>query len=196
MKINPFLLTIILSIVALSNISKAATVIDIEQSDFTHTISDNTGSTLAQSFQASANNIAGAGVFVGAGTGTISISLFDALPSQGGAQLATGTASLSFGWVDAFWSPVQLTPSIDYFLVFEGQSEFLLRGQANDPYQGGRAFGDAAVFPDFDYAFRTYTETNLNAVPLPAALPLYGAGIAVLWLLGWRRKRLAHKKTI
>lgn len=30
---------------------------------------------------------------------------------------------------------------------------------------------------------------QVSAVPLPAALPLYGAGIAVLGFMGWRRKR-------
>jgi len=29
----------------------------------------------------------------------------------------------------------------------------------------------------------------VSAVPLPAALPLYGAGIAVMGFMGWRRKR-------
>lgn len=30
-----------------------------------------------------------------------------------------------------------------------------------------------------------------SVVPLPAALPLYGAGVAVLGFIGWRRKRKA-----
>jgi len=32
---------------------------------------------------------------------------------------------------------------------------------------------------------------TVSAVPLPAALPLYGAGIAVLGFLGWRRRKNA-----
>ncbi len=31
----------------------------------------------------------------------------------------------------------------------------------------------------------------VTAVPLPAALPLYGAGIAVLGFMGWRRRKVA-----
>lgn len=31
--------------------------------------------------------------------------------------------------------------------------------------------------------------TAVSAVPLPAALPLYGAGIAVLGFMGWRRRK-------
>ncbi|MEH6526107.1 MAG: hypothetical protein V7723_08525 [Sneathiella sp.] len=30
---------------------------------------------------------------------------------------------------------------------------------------------------------------NISAVPLPAAFPLYGAGITLLGIMGWRRKR-------
>lgn len=38
-------------------------------------------------------------------------------------------------------------------------------------------------------AFGLTLETRISAVPLPAALPLYGAGIAVLGFMGWRRKK-------
>ena len=34
-------------------------------------------------------------------------------------------------------------------------------------------------------------KTNLSVVPLPAALPLYGAGLAVMGFIGWRKKRKA-----
>ena len=33
--------------------------------------------------------------------------------------------------------------------------------------------------------------TAVSAVPLPAALPLFGTGLAGLSLLGWRRKKAA-----
>ena len=32
---------------------------------------------------------------------------------------------------------------------------------------------------------------GLAVIPLPAALPLYGTGLAVMGFLGWRRKRQA-----
>ncbi|MCG8490963.1 MAG: hypothetical protein MI743_05055, partial [Sneathiellales bacterium] len=35
----------------------------------------------------------------------------------------------------------------------------------------------------------TGIDVVVSAIPLPAALPLYGAGIAILGFLGWRRKR-------
>ncbi len=37
-----------------------------------------------------------------------------------------------------------------------------------------------------DFYFET---ASVSAVPLPAALPLYGAGMAVLGFMGWRRKK-------
>lgn len=37
--------------------------------------------------------------------------------------------------------------------------------------------------------FSLTLDTRISAVPLPAAMPLYGAGIAVLGFLGWRRKK-------
>ena len=32
---------------------------------------------------------------------------------------------------------------------------------------------------------------NAGATPLPAALPLFGSGLGVLGLLGWRKKKKA-----
>lgn len=49
---------------------------------------------------------------------------------------------------------------------------------------------DSVVFssslPSFEYA-----NIQVSAVPLPAGLPLYGAGIAVLGFIGWRKRRKA-----
>jgi len=32
---------------------------------------------------------------------------------------------------------------------------------------------------------------NIPPVPLPAAMPLFGAGLAIMGFIGWRRKRKA-----
>ena len=64
-----------------------------------------------------------------------------------------------------------------------------------------------AVSAVFDFAYNTaqggtefyidFAEVSvgpqgtINPVPLPAALPLYGTGLAVMGFLGWRRKRKA-----
>ncbi|WP_169566819.1 hypothetical protein [Sneathiella limimaris] len=36
-----------------------------------------------------------------------------------------------------------------------------------------------------------FANVEISAVPLPAALPLYGAGVAILGFLGWRKRRAA-----
>lgn len=42
--------------------------------------------------------------------------------------------------------------------------------------------------PENRYAAGTFAY-NVSVVPLPAALPLYGAGLAVMGFVGWRRKQ-------
>jgi len=49
-------------------------------------------------------------------------------------------------------------------------------------------FGNVNEGFDFEIAV---DETGISVVPLPAALPLYGTGLALLGFIGWRRKRLA-----
>ncbi len=41
----------------------------------------------------------------------------------------------------------------------------------------------------FRFTTVTYDAANISAVPLPAAIPLYASGMAILGFLGWRRKR-------
>lgn len=43
--------------------------------------------------------------------------------------------------------------------------------------------------PGFDVAFVQGLEGSVSVVPIPAALPLYGTGIAIMGFIGWRRKR-------
>ena len=45
--------------------------------------------------------------------------------------------------------------------------------------------------PTFDAAVLNIDYTTPSAVPLPAALPLFGAGLAIMGFIGWRRKRKA-----
>jgi len=59
----------------------------------------------------------------------------------------------------------------------------------------------AAIFEDVtsitfayggDVAEQFYVSgaTAVSVVPLPAALPLYGAGVALLGFIGWRKRRI------
>jgi hypothetical protein len=67
---------------------------------------------------------------------------------------------------------------------------------AGAPEQIG--FGIATIMSDFEFdevrflsgnnAFE-YANVDFSAVPLPAALPLYGAGLAVMGFVGWRKRR-------
>ncbi|MCC3303800.1 VPLPA-CTERM sorting domain-containing protein [Sneathiella sp. HT1-7] len=47
---------------------------------------------------------------------------------------------------------------------------------------------DEVRFTSGSNAFE-YANMTVSAVPLPAALPLYGAGLAVLGFFGWRKRR-------
>ncbi|WP_169543727.1 Npun_F0296 family exosortase-dependent surface protein [Sneathiella aquimaris] len=47
---------------------------------------------------------------------------------------------------------------------------------------------DEVVFGSAGNAFE-YANLNISVVPLPAALPLYGAGVALLGFMGWRKRR-------
>jgi len=40
-----------------------------------------------------------------------------------------------------------------------------------------------------NYGDRTYAVWTVSSVPLPAALPLYGAGLAIMGFFAWKRKR-------
>lgn len=53
---------------------------------------------------------------------------------------------------------------------------------------------DQGVFDGGDVATHQFDNIVVNeiaVIPLPAALPLYGTGLAVIGLIGWRRKRKA-----
>jgi len=58
-------------------------------------------------------------------------------------------------------------------------------GASDDLTIGFNAFGREDTLGGF------IDDVKLSAVPLPAALPLYGAGLAAMGLIGWRRKRKA-----
>ncbi|MCG8493609.1 MAG: VPLPA-CTERM sorting domain-containing protein [Sneathiellales bacterium] len=56
----------------------------------------------------------------------------------------------------------------------------------------GLTFGVGAEGKHDGFKIKSITvEPHLSVVPLPAALPLYGAGVAILGFMGWRRKRKA-----
>jgi len=54
---------------------------------------------------------------------------------------------------------------------------------------GGNRYGWFATNEFSFLAIDNTTLTDASATPLPAALPLFGTGLGVMGLLGWRRKR-------
>ncbi|MEP5700513.1 MAG: hypothetical protein ABJN43_17945 [Sneathiella sp.] len=57
---------------------------------------------------------------------------------------------------------------------------------------GQTAHFDGVEFQTKDHdLFYDFEAPQISAVPLPAALPLYGAGVALLGLMGWRRRKAA-----
>ena len=56
---------------------------------------------------------------------------------------------------------------------------------------GGNGYGWIANNEFSTLAFDNTMLNSVSAVPLPAALPLYGAGLAIMGFFGWRRKRPA-----
>jgi len=141
----------------------SAQTIDVNQPSATVYMAGFGQPDLAQSFIPNVANCSGAGIFTQPGIGTtedITIELWDALPTAGGTQLATGTTTGSPGtWVDVFWSAVPVTPGTTYYLLFS--SNFSTMGIAGDtlnPYLGGQVYANAGYgsFPSYDYTFRTY----------------------------------------
>jgi hypothetical protein len=185
--------------IMLSSASHASILIDQNQPNNPDFLADFGEFHVAQSFQQTNSNIAGAGVFLLEYFGmsdTVTIMLWDALPGQAGSTMlasASGIATpgASGSFFDVFWAPVAINAGATYFLEFAALNPdpfAPLLGIAgdgfNNPYASGEAyaqldvFSDFESFPDADYAFRTYYESQQNTVPEPATLALLGLGFA------------------
>lgn len=121
---------------------------------------------LAQSFMQDNANISGAGILLEEGIGSsdnVNIAVWDDLPNQGGTMLAEANTTGTQGeWVDVFWEAVAVDPGTTYFLVFDGNSTLGISGDTNNPYPDGCVYANPGYtqFPDYDYAFRTYYDTE------------------------------------
>lgn len=172
----------IVALLAVAGIASAALadVIDQNQPDGSVYMAAFSQTDLAQSFQTqSAPNITGAGILLQSGIGsvdTVIIELWTTLPNGGGQMLASGSAQGTAGeWVDVFWNGVNIAPNTTYYLHFTGNSTLGIAGSVSNPYPFGQVYANAGFqsFPDFDYAFRTWT------IPTPGALSVLGiAGLA------------------
>ena len=172
-----------LIVVSLTGLATAAGAIDQQQTDASVYMAAFSQTDLAQSFQQSHDNVAGAGIFLQPGVGStdnVTIALWDALPNAGGNLLASDSELGTQGnWVDVYWTPVTVIPGDTRFLVFSGNSTLGIAGSINDPYPYGQVYANPGYgsFPSFDYAFRTYYEGDF-IVPLPGAVILGFLGLS------------------
>jgi hypothetical protein len=147
------------------------------------------GAGIAQAFVPSGNNVSGASVETDkhvAGSGNVTISLWDALPNQSGANmLATVMVpNVPQGqWVNVSWSPVTVTPGNTYFLAFSSTYAFEgFAGSSGNTYPSLAYANNYTALPNNDFAFKTLTQ-----VPEPGTLALFGLGGLALWSLARRR---------
>jgi hypothetical protein len=178
-------------------IANAATVIDQQQTITADYIAGFSQTGLAQSFKQSSSNITGGGVYltaaVGSGAGSLTIALYTNLPNVSGANLlASGSANYSANnqWIDVAFTPTSIFANQTYYLVFSGTSGYGLAGSVNNPYALGQTYANPGYqsFTGFDYAFRTYSNTAVAAVPEPATWGMMILGFGMIGAASRSRK--------
>ena len=165
----------------------AAIVVDQQQLDaFAAHGPDNGSFQNVQSFVPSVNNIVGASVAIQNVTvgSTITIRIFDMFGDVSNPTLAIASGSVvttsnagtisQFETVD-FGSTLAITPSQTYYLSFEKSigSGGAFMGADGDSYVPGQLFSGGTGF-DLDFAFQTFTDNSVSAVPEPSSILVLG----------------------
>ncbi|MCR9215063.1 MAG: VPLPA-CTERM sorting domain-containing protein [Proteobacteria bacterium] len=99
------------------------------------------------------------------------------------------------GWCvdyDRIWVPAP-DDEFSFFAEKDGEYQQIANNLDGNPYNFiydwiGDKFGIGASDKNDEFLIKSIT---VSAVPLPAALPLYGAGLAVMGFVGWRKRRKA-----
>ena len=143
--------------------SLTASVPDVDRSPFQGTVHDGLTYSAVQNGGSALYNLTGTSLslFWGSPDAFNTITFFSGIGGTGTSTAFTGSSLVPFG----------ATLGTGHDLVtFAGSFASVL-------------FGSSAN--SFEYTFAA----DPTATPLPAALPLYAAGVGVMGLLGWRRKR-------
>ncbi len=190
-------LIITLTLIFISDGVNAALVIDQENSAVGYSFCTIRNFLCGQSFQQDRKNISGAGIFLAtdqAGSGNITISIYENYSTTPSGLIASGTSSLvnqNSGWIDLFWTPAAILPSTTYYMVLENSDlSSGLRATyspGGDTYLFGTAVGSGnkTSWPTYDLNFRTYA----SVVPIPSAVWLFGSGLLALISIGRQKAR-------
>ncbi len=178
--------------------AQALPIVALQQSDDSTLYAASNTAGMAQSFVATTDNLTGAGVYLhhwsaSAGSADITLSLWDALPDDGGTSLASATASGQRGnWVDVLWNPVATSVGQSYFLLIEGNNSLMTIASSgtSNPYPEGDAYANGYYIDTYrDFTFRTFYDDAFKdgggfKMSAPATLPLLAAAL----LIGLRRR--------
>jgi hypothetical protein len=145
----------------------------------------NSFNSCGQSFVPSNGNLDGASIFIATnsiGVGDVNMSVYDNYIGSPSGFIAGATANnvtASDGWIDVFWSSVNVSVGQTYYLVLSSpQDTNLLTGASHlNQYSDGSIIHQGNQnWPLSDLNFKTYA----SPVPLPAAAWLFISAIAGL----------------